>query len=103
MVAVSESIFWLIVAITPIAMSFAMSSAGLIFIFLARSETEIVSMMSISFGIAMALASAFFLSWSAFSASSSRLEKLGLRRDRGLRAAVLPEPMGGGPPPGLLP
>ena len=98
----SASIFWLIVAMTPRAMSFAMSSAGLMFIFLASSETEIDSMMSISLGIAIARASAFFLSCRAFSASSSRLLNEGLRLDRGLLAAVLPEPMGGGPEPGRL-
>ncbi len=99
MVAVSASIFWLIVAMTPRAMSFAMSSAGLMFIFLASSETEMASMMSISFGIAIARASAFFLSCRAFSASSSRLLNEGLRLEMGFRAAVLPV-RGGGPLPG---
>jgi hypothetical protein len=73
------------------------------FIFFASSDTEIDSMMSISLGIAIALASAFFFSCRAFSASSSRLLNEGFRLDRGFLAAVLPEPMTGGPLPGLPP
>ena len=61
-VAVSASIFWLMVAITPRLISLLISSAGFMFIFFARSLTEIFSIISMDLGMAMALDSAFFLS-----------------------------------------
>ena len=65
--AVSESICWLIVSIIPMAMSLWMRSEPLRFIFLARSETVIPSVMAISFGTGLAMITVFFFTCRYFS------------------------------------
>ena len=73
-VAVSASMDWVMETIIPMDMSLAMISEAFRFIFFARSDTEIVSIISMEAGTALAEAACFFfwfLSSKKFSSSRS--------------------------------